>query len=111
MHLQKKFAGSGSEIGHLKFVLTSGGKAAWASVTQLTGTPAAGGDTMPALQKGSLIINARVRMEPETLESSVREVLNVMSSHQGVDFRVDDLQCFSPAYPEPPYLVRETPTG
>ncbi len=105
--LRDSFAKKGSEIGHLKFVVTSGGKAAWASLTRLAETPALGGDAISELRKGSLIINARVRMEPEALESVVRAALKTLSRKLGVTCRIDDLQCFSPAYPEPPYLIRE----
>jgi hypothetical protein len=58
--------------------------------------------------KASLIINARVRLEPEELESMVRTVLKRVSREMGVKSDIDDLQCFSPAYPEPPHVIRES---
>lgn len=105
--LQRDFKESNTEIGHLKCVLTSGGKAAWANLTRLAGTPTVEGDGIADLKQASLIINARVRMEPSALALTVKGALKKVSKDRGIDFRVDDLQCFSPAYPEPPYLVRE----
>ena len=56
---------------------------------------------------GTLLVNARVRMEPEALETVVREVLNAASTSSAVTFDIVDLQCFSPAYPDPPYRMQE----
>ena len=64
-------------------------------------------DAYTQLSKAALIINARVRLEPEDLESIVRNVLNSTSARLNVRSEIDDLQCFSPAYPEPPHIIRE----
>jgi hypothetical protein len=42
------------------------------------------------------------------LEKIVRDVLARVAEKFGVKMEIDDLQCFSPAYPNPPHLVRET---
>jgi hypothetical protein len=41
------------------------------------------------------------------LEDLVRNTLKKVCEEAGVHFEIEDLQCFSPAYPEPPYLHRE----
>jgi hypothetical protein len=41
----------------------------------------------------------------------VRNTLNKVCKEAGVHFEIEDLQCFSPAYPEPPYIVRESVEG
>ena len=63
------------------------------------------------LSQGTLILNARVRLEPEELESIVRHILDNVCKDNDVQFEIEDLQCFSPAYPEPPYIVRESVEG
>jgi G3E family GTPase len=106
--LRKNFQQREGEIGHLKMVITSGGRSMWANLTHLSAEPSISGEALDRLSKASLIINARVRLEPEDLESMVRAVLNSVSRQMGVTSEIDDLQCFSPAYPEPPHVIRES---
>ena len=60
------------------------------------------------ISSASLIINARVKIEPERLEAIVRAIIANTSQKAGIKMDILDLQCFSPAYPNPPHLVRET---
>ncbi len=105
--LREAFKQKEGEIGHLKIVMTSAGKSQWANLTHLAAEPSISGEPLEQLTKAALIINARVRLEPEDLESIVRNVLNGTSAHLKVRSEIDDLQCFSPAYPEPPHIIRE----
>jgi Ni2+-binding GTPase involved in maturation of urease and hydrogenase len=109
--LREAFKGKDAEIGHLKFVITSGGKVMWTNVTKLDSEPSVSGEQLGMLSQGTLILNARVRLEPEELESIVRHILDNVCKDTGVHFEIEDLQCFSPAYPEPPYIVRESVEG
>jgi G3E family GTPase len=106
--LREDFKQKEGEIGHLKMVITSAGKSMWANLTHLSAEPSISGEALDRLLKASLIINARVRLEPEELESMVRTVLKRVSREMGVKSDIDDLQCFSPAYPEPPHVIRES---
>jgi G3E family GTPase len=108
LELQAAFKQKEGEIGHLKIVITSAGKSLWANLTHLAAEPAISGETLDELSKATLIINARVRLEPEDLEATVRDILNTVSGSTGVKCEIDDLQCFSPAYPEPPHVIRES---
>jgi hypothetical protein len=108
MELREAFKQRDGEIGHLKIVITSAGKSLWANLTHLAAAPSISGETLDALSKAALIINARVRLEPEDLETTVRDVLKTVSGDMGIKSAIDDLQCFSPAYPEPPHLIRES---
>ena len=105
--LRDRFKIEKGEIGHLKFVLTSAGQSMWASLTHLAAEPGIGGEKLGKLPRGTLIINARVRIEPEDLETIVRDSLGKVSNEMAVQSEIDDLQCFSPAYPEPPHIIRE----
>jgi len=105
--LQKAFKIKDGEIGHLKFVMTQAGKAMWTNITHLTAEPVISGDPLGLLSRVSLILNARVRMEPDDLENIVRESLSKTFRENGMQYEIEELQCFSPAYPEPPYLIRE----
>ncbi|MEK6197009.1 MAG: hypothetical protein N2B58_02390, partial [Desulfobacterales bacterium] len=86
---------------------TSGGKSFWVNLTNLSSDPMVSGEPMATLSKGSLILNARVQLDPENLEKIVRDVLSNVAEKFDVKTEIDDLQCFSPAYPNPPHMVRE----
>ncbi len=101
--LRKKNAG----IGHLKFVMTSGGKSMWANLTHLKAEPTVSDINLGKIERGTLIVNARVQQEPEELEAIVRDSIDRTGSAFGTQREIIDLQCFSPAYPTPPYLTRE----
>ena len=109
--LRERFKVEKAEIGHLKFVLTSTGKSMWTNLTSLAADPACGGEKLDRLHRGTLIINARVRIEPDDLEKIVRDSLNAVAGGMSVQAEIDDLQCFSPAYPEPPHIIREPIDG
>jgi len=105
--LRDRFKIEKGEIGHLKFVFTSAGQSMWANLTHLTAEPVSGGEKLVPLPRGTLIINARVRLEPEDLETIVRDSLSRVANEMAVQSEIDNLQCFSPAYPEPPHIIRE----
>jgi hypothetical protein len=105
--LREAFKPIKAEIGHLKFVVTNAGNSMWANLTGLTAEPVISGQALGSLSRATIIINARVRLEPEQLESIVRETLRNMAAETGVQADIDDLQCFSPAYPEPAHIMRE----
>jgi len=108
LEFREAFRQKDGEIGHLKIVITSAGKSMWANLTHLSAEPSISGESLERLSKAALIINARVRLEPEDLEAVVRDTLNRVSGGMGVKSEIDDLQCFSPAYPEPPHIIRES---
>jgi len=107
IELRESFKQEKGEIGHLKSVFTSGGKSFWVNLTNLSSDPMVSGEPLAELSKGSLILNARVQLDPDTLENIVRNVLAVVAERFDVRTEIDDLQCFSPAYPNPPHIVRE----
>jgi Ni2+-binding GTPase involved in maturation of urease and hydrogenase len=87
---------------------TSGGKSFWVNLTNLASDPLVSGEGLAMLNKGSLILNARVQLDPDSLEKIVRDVLASVAERFAVNTEIDDLQCFSPAYPNPPHMIRET---
>jgi hypothetical protein len=107
VELRAFFKQEKGEIGHLKSVFTSGGKSLWVNLTNLSSDPLVSGEPLPTLSKGSLILNARVQLDPDILEKIVRDVLAMVAERFAVKAEIDDLQCFSPAYPNPPHMVRE----
>ncbi len=106
--LQLRLKQEKAEIGHLKSVLTAGGKSMWANLTRLDADITLSDARLAKISSASLIINARVKIEPERLEAIVRAIIASTSQKTGINMDILDLQCFSPAYPNPPHLVRET---
>jgi G3E family GTPase len=94
-------------IAHLKLVLTSGGKSTWANLTDLRSDPRLGPMRAETVSGGTLLVNARVKMEPAELETVVRNALASVAEFFALHFDIVDLQCFSPAYPNPPYRMQE----
>jgi G3E family GTPase len=107
LRLRERFKIEKGEIGHLKFVITGAGHSVWANLTHLAAEPEIDGNPSGDISRATLIINARIRLEPADLESIVREALSKVSEEMAVQSEIDDLQCFSPAYPQPPHILRE----
>ena len=106
--LRQSFRVRNAEIGHVKCAVTGGGRTVWANLTHLDAEPVISDLQFGTLPKGTLIINARVHMQPEVLEAVVRNSVAAVCRRFQTNCEIDDLQCFSPAYPNPPYLVRDT---
>jgi len=94
-------------IGHLKLAVTSQGCSIWGNLTQLSGSASLGGPPMADLLSATLLVNARVQLEPAVLESIVRTAVSDAAAELGSEAEFIDLECFSPSYPNPPYLMRE----
>ena len=94
-------------IGHLKLVMTSAGKSTWVNLTDLRSDPRLGPMRAETVSGGTLLVNARVKMEPEELEIVVKNALASATEFLACHFDIVELQCFSPAYPYPPYRMQE----
>jgi len=104
--MREIFREKNAGIGHLKFALTCGGQTMWINLTGLEAAPSLSEKKFDTFNSRTLLVNARVRMEPEELEAIVRNTLAGLSKESAVEMEIMDLQCFSPAYPNPPYLER-----
>jgi len=104
--LRDIFSEEKAGIGHIKCALTSSGQSMWVNLTSLGADPILSEKRVDALTTGTLLVNARVKMQPEKLEAIIRTTLGDLSKQFAMDMEILDLQCFSPAYPNPPYLER-----
>jgi Ni2+-binding GTPase involved in maturation of urease and hydrogenase len=104
--LRRGFTARNAGIGHLKCALTAGGKSMWANVTGLLDPPVLSDQRIAAFNAAALLINARVQLAPDQLEAIVRDAMERVLAEFAVDGQIRELQCFSPAYPAPPYLMR-----
>ena len=109
--LRDAFRERNAGIGHLKCALTGSGKSMWVNLTNLAAEPVLSAERISQTAAGTLLVNARVKMEPEDLETIVRRSLHRLSEDLNVNIDIQELQCFSPAYPTPPYLSRQPRTS
>jgi len=109
--LRESFRVQNAEIGHVKCAVTGGGRTVWANLTHLEAEPVISDPQFGTFPKGTLMVNARVHMQPQALEAIVRDSLAAVCRRFQANCEIDDLQCFSPAYPNPPYRVRENVPG
>jgi hypothetical protein len=107
IHYQAVFRSRKAEIGHLKCAVTGAGRSLWANLTHMEAEPAVSDPGFGALSKATLMVNARVHLAPELLETAVRDSVAAVCRRFHARCEIEELQCFSPAYPDPPYLARE----
>jgi len=104
--LKNRFLEAKAEIGHLKLIATLGNKSLYGSVTGLNFDEELTGQ-LGRIPEWVLIINARINLEPEPLKDVVFDVLNSLCNKEDLSYKTLNLKCLSPAYPNPPYLIRE----
>lgn len=109
--LRDKFREKNAGIGHLKCALTWAGKSMWVNLTDLAAEPLLSAERIGRPTSATLLVNARVKMDPEDLETLVRLSLRRLSEALEISIDIQELQCFSPAYPMPPYLTRDPATS
>jgi hypothetical protein len=102
--LHQEFRARNAEIGHVKVILESGNKQRTANLTSLNGHISVL-DQSPLLgTEAVLILNARVQMPAEDLESIARRVLNDFSG-QSMRACISDFRCLTPGRPHPTYRM------
>ncbi len=104
--MREAFRKRKAPVGHLKMLLTTGGKTCSANLTHLTGKIDLRGDVDPSGPKARLVVNARVEMAPEELERLLRENLDRLLRGR-VEINYRRLRGFRPGRPEPSLRYRE----
>ncbi len=98
-----------SEIAHFKIFLSQGNNAYKASLTGMD-SPLAW-DSFSEDQKGSegmFIVNARVNISPEDLETEMRQLFRNVCQKMGIQEVFQELRSFSPPPPEPTHRITTT---
>lgn len=103
--LLKRLDDRGAVIGHLKFLIESGGETVKLSLPAL-GDPN-WASQVPALSgtNVSLLINARVQIEADVLQTLVEDVVSEISIGRGIHCVVSDAAAFHPSFPRPTYRL------
>ena len=104
--LQGELRGQKAEVAHVKLFLSAPGLVVSANLTRTDEEPAfrergaCGKDDAHAW----LTVNARVQLAPEALRTAFERGLSSAAS-DGVEARVEKLDCFSPARPQPTHRL------
>ncbi|KAA5539782.1 cobalamin biosynthesis protein P47K [Roseiconus nitratireducens] len=96
-----------AEPAHLKILCSSGSHVAVANLVS-SDTPTMLSIASDAEAESlSVIINARVCLDPEALTGMVRDTLDAMASDSGLTIQVDSIESFRPGRPEPTFRVQQ----
>ncbi len=93
------------EIAHIKLYGTSEKDWLKASITSIYEDVNFDKTALIPDKRWNLIINARVDVEPEKLESKMQEVLDLIKKKYKVNIDEVNIQCFSPRFPVPRYRL------
>lgn len=99
-YLQESFKKQKAEIGHVKLVIGSAGRECVANLTQLQGDIVLQGDKAMASSQADMILNARVQIAPEQLETIVRTAFERLGKN-GPSATIRAIRCIMPGRPEP----------
>lgn len=91
-----------AEIAHLKLYLTADRSHVAGNVTSNDGPLSVRGAIVPAQRTVSLLVNARVHVQPEVLRAIVETVLQAVSQDR-VEATITNLRSFFPGRPQPTY--------
>ncbi len=96
-----------AEVAHLKFLISSGGQGTVANLTKADAEPSYRGADLGEVKEATLVLNARVGIDPGTLGGIATQAIQKAARTTGADAEVLNLQSFSPPYPRPPYRLSE----
>lgn len=97
--LIEKLTETNHPIGHLKFLLDNDTK------ISITATGATDQAKPRAAEKATLLINARIQTEPETLSAEIATAIAETEKTSACTIRTISESCFQPGYPRPTHRV------
>ncbi len=98
--MQGEFRARSAEVAHAKLLLTTTGGRITVNLTATAGKPSLNGRAERTAQDALLVINARVRMEPEDLRAVVERSVQAVCNGQ-VEARITSIASFKPGRPQP----------
>ncbi len=103
--ISRGIAAENCEIAHLKAYAVSQHDFCKASITSVDETAEFNKKMTIEADRATVIINARVNMEPEALEKMVRDNFSQVSGTFGVESSDLKVESFKPSYPKPRYRM------
>ncbi len=105
--LAELFEAEKSDTGHLKILLSAPSGAIRSNLIRTGAKAAAGGDIPSSEKSVHMLVNARVAMSPEHLESLVRKSLDDVCGRFALKAEIQGLKSLMPGRPSPTYRYRE----
>jgi Ni2+-binding GTPase involved in maturation of urease and hydrogenase len=104
---QQELTAAGVEIAHFKMTLSpeSGGDLAVLNLVRTDGRPESPHRLAEDLSAGELIVNLRAEGEPSQLEAVARAALSDAARLMHVSVRIEHIESFRPARPEPTHRM------
>jgi hypothetical protein len=102
--IRNELASLSAEIGHLKILLSNSSGQIVANLTDNSEKPAIKNNIGESAGTASLILNARVHLEPGILKSIVERSIETVAG-QEIQIAQVSLSSFNPAYPKPTYRI------
>jgi Ni2+-binding GTPase involved in maturation of urease and hydrogenase len=99
--IQAAIREKGAAIGHVKFLVSAGNARVKVSLPTLDQPGDLAGLSEVTVCEGTLLINARVEMEPDQLRDLVRAAVAAATEKAGADGYVRKIDSFRPGYPNP----------
>ena len=103
--LHSGFLEINAEVAHLKVIGMNDGVYAVCNLVSNNSEPVLSLASKWSGSNAELVINARVAVEPETLESLVRSTLSQQASESNAAIEIKTLQCFRPGKPVPTHRI------
>jgi G3E family GTPase len=98
--MQGEFRARSAEVAHVKLLLATTGGRITVNLTATGGKPSLNGSAERTVQDALLVINARVRMEPDELQAVVERSVQAACDGQ-VEGRITSIASFKPGRPQP----------
>ena len=104
-HIRKELHEIEAEIAHLKILGQSATESAIANSVDSHSEPDLSLASEIKTDRADLLVNARVAVDPETLEQAIRKVARALGTELQIDLSVSGLQSFRPGRPVPTHRV------
>lgn len=98
--LQREFQTIGSEVAHIKLLLSAAGGECMANLSRTGDAISIRGSISGNPQQAKLILNARVQISPKELRGVVETALRATAGSK-IRVETDQVRCLSPARPQP----------
>lgn len=108
--LREQLAARSAEPAHLKVLCMADSATSVANLVSSDTPSMLSVSSESVATNARLIINARVRLNPETLEQVVRDVLQWLAKRDSLEIGIEQLQSFRPGRPVPTHRVEREPT-
>jgi len=108
LDLRERFSLHKAQIAHLKMFLGSGGRGASVSLVRNEAQPELSEEGEDIIHEAILTINGRVHLSPDLLRQAVAGGVDAVTRKLGINYSIEQLSSFRPAYPTPKYRYNTT---